>query len=111
MTTLTVSTLGKRLIEKHPGKLPVIVEYDKLVDNNLVEKKVEKYTIDEADTVGILLQYVRKHVLLDSSQAIYLLVNNTSLSAAALMIQVYEKHKNPVDDCLYVSVVKENVFG
>lgn len=105
------TTIGKRLIEKFPGKIPIVVTLDKLFIDTNVEKKVERYTIDETNTVGVLINYIRKNMKLNPNEAIYLLTDKTSLSASLVLIQVYERHKNLKDDCLYINVVKENVFG
>ena len=61
-------------------------------------------------TVGQLVYVLRKRISLPSDKAVFVFVNNTLPPSAALMSNVYLKHKDE-DGFLYICYSGENAFG
>ena len=69
-----------------------------------------KYLIPMDMTVGQLVYVLRKRISLPSDKAVFVFVNNTLPPSAALMSNVYLKHKDE-DGFLYICYSGENAFG
>ena len=98
--------LGAKLREKYPERVPVIFTCHK----NIVLKKA-KYLAPTSNTVAELFIGVRSQITLKRNEAMFVLVNNTLVANTALLGTVYEEHKDPEDEILYMHITKENTFG
>ena len=97
-----------RIIKKYPERIPVICErasQSKICD---IDKK--KYLVPSDLTVGQFVYVIRKRIKLEPREAIFIFINNTMPSTAALMSQLYEDNKDE-DGFLYVTYSGENTFG
>jgi GABA(A) receptor-associated protein len=111
-----------RIKLKYPDRVPVIVDFDK----NFVgsEHFKTKYLVPRDMTCSQFQYVLKKRMLCPASsdlrsgesdlrpdEAMFMFINKRDIPiASSLMGDVYEKNKR---ECgfLYISVVKENVFG
>ena len=54
--------------------------------------------------------FIRKSIHLDSTQTIFMMINNGLVVGSQLMVEAYENLKDD-DGFLYVIYTNENVFG
>jgi GABA(A) receptor-associated protein len=100
---------AQRILEKHPNKIPIIVE--KADNSEGVEIDKTKWLISEEITVGQLLLTIRRRIKLDASETVFLFVNNTYIPSNQETIgQLYNKHKE-ADLYLYITYSKEVAYG
>jgi len=108
-------TVGLKLRGLHPGRLPVLITYKDIIftDPNSKEYKnnKSKYLVKHDTTMDELLIIIRQNIPIEATDTIFMFVNNSLISGSDLLSIVYTKYKNPDDDCLYVTVIKENTFG
>lgn len=98
-----------RVKEKYPTKVPIIIEKE---DNTrLPSCRKQKILVEKDITVGQFLYIIRKNIDLDSSQALFMFVNESCIPASdALLGEVYNKYQDK-DGFLYVLYSAENTFG
>uniref|UniRef100_A0A6N2KI36 Autophagy-related protein n=4 Tax=Salix TaxID=40685 RepID=A0A6N2KI36_SALVM len=99
---------ASRIREKHPDRVPVIVEKAGRSDVPDIDKK--KYLVPADLTVGQFVYVVRKRIKLSPEKAIFVFVKNTLPPTAALMSVLYEENKDE-DGFLYMTYSGENTFG
>merc|ERR1712228_797786 len=99
---------AERIRKKYPDRIPVICEKAEGSDIPDIDKK--KYLVPSDLTVGQFVYVIRKRIKLAPEKAIFIFVNNTLPSTAALMSQIYKDHKDD-DGFLYVTYSGENTFG
>lgn len=97
---------AKSIMEKHPGKIPLIIESNR--DKDL--PPIHKFIIPNDLTVGQVMYMLRKRVKLHEREALYLFFNNSLMNTNTLMSEVYVQHKD-VDGIVYAVYAKENTFG
>ncbi len=97
---------AKSILEKHPGKIPLIIESNK--DKEL--PPIHKFIIPNDLTVGQVMYMLRKRVKLRESEALYLFFHNSLINTNTIMAQVYDEHKE-VDGIVYAVYARENTFG
>jgi GABA(A) receptor-associated protein len=97
---------AKSIMEKHPGKIPLIIESNK--DKDL--PPIHKFIIPNDLTVGQVIYMLRKRIKLNEREAIYVFFKDNLLSTNTLMSEVYEHHKDS-DGIVYAVYAKENTFG
>ncbi|KAL6195061.1 hypothetical protein ACLB2K_030683 [Fragaria x ananassa] len=97
-----------RIREKHPEKVPVIVE--KAIKSDIADIDKNKYLVPGDFTVGHFAYVVRERIKLGAEKAIFIFVNNLLPPQAALMSSIYEQNKDE-DGFLYMTYSGENVFG
>lgn len=94
---------------KYPNYIPVLV---KTIDKSL-ELSKNKFLISGDITVGQFMHIIRKKIVtkLNSSQSLYIFVNNKIPPATFLMHNVYQEEKEPESEMLIITICKENTFG
>ena len=100
--------VAKRIQEKYPDLVPVIVEKARNTDAPDIDKK--KYLVPRDITVGKFVFEVRRHMSLKADKAIFLFVDNVVPPTGALISTIYDKHKDE-DGFLYVTYSGESTFG
>lgn len=100
---------AKRILEKYPDRVPVIVE--KCEDKSDIQPldKV-KYLCPKELSVGQFMYVIRKRLKLSPEQAIFLFVNGNVPSVSSSMSTIYEEYKDD-DGFLYMTYSGEHVFG
>ncbi|XP_051276901.1 uncharacterized protein map1lc3cl [Dicentrarchus labrax] len=95
---------------KFPNKLPVIVErYIREQTLPLLDKS--KFLVPFELTLGQFLCLLRNKIALDSTQALFLLVAEKSMSCmSSSMGEVYSRHRD-TDGFLYITYASQEMFG
>ncbi|KAE8721057.1 Autophagy-related protein 8C [Hibiscus syriacus] len=88
--------------------MQIIVE--KAVKSDVPDLDQKKYLVPADLTVGQFVHVVRKRIKLSAEKAIFVFVNNTLPSTAALMSAIYEENKDE-DGFLYLTYSGEHTFG
>ena len=100
---------SKKIVEKYPDRVPVIVEKANK-DKDIPDIDKKKYLVPCDLTVGQFQFVIRKRIKLDSQKALFLFINNKLPATSELLSNVYKKEKDK-DGFLYVSYAGENTFG
>lgn len=100
---------SKRILEKYPDRVPVIVERSSN-SSDISEIDKQKYLVPKDLTVGQFIYVIRKRIKLESEQAIFLFINNLIPLTSRLMGEVYIEFKDK-DNFLYVEYSGESCFG
>ena len=98
----------RRLRDKYPDRLPVIVEAGNSRDIPIIDKN--KYLVPEDLQVGQFLYVIRKRINLPSEKALFLMCNNKMPTTSTTMLQLYETDKDEFGFINFVYTL-ENAFG
>ena len=99
---------AKRIMTKYPTRIPIIVNKHKNCSLPDIDK--QKYLVDKDMNMREFLYVIRKRIQLESSQALFIMINNTLVSSNNLLGEIYEDKANK-DGFLYVIYSSENTFG
>lgn len=98
-----------RLKEKYPNKIPTIIEKSDTARIQKIDKS--KFLFDKDLTMAQILYIVRQKIKLDSTQTIFLFIDNRVIPLNEMTIgQVYEKEADK-DGFLYITYCTEDVYG
>lgn len=97
-----------KLIEKHPGKIFVILEDLKLHSNN--KDKIIKKMCPTELTIGQLRFYIRRRRKLSETESIVLFLQGYIPKSASQIGEINDKYQD-VDGFLYISYMVEETFG
>lgn len=100
---------SKRITEKFPGRVPVIVERSPR-DKLMPELDKEKFLVPCDLSVAQFIYIIRKRLTLRSEVALFLFVNGVLPTTSTLMRELYSMYKDP-DGFLYAQYSGENTFG
>ena len=98
----------KRIINKYPARIPIIVCKDKKC--KLVDIDKQKFLVPRDMNLGQFIYIIRKRIKLDPNEALFVLVNNNLIPGNKVLNEVYENNKDH-DGFLYVTYSSENTFG
>ena len=102
-------TESKRVMSKHPGKYPLVVE--KANNSNVKEIQKNKWLVEGDLTIGQFLLTIRRQIKIDASESIFIFINNSYLPGNSETIsEVYDKYKD-TDGFLYMTYSKEVAYG
>jgi GABA(A) receptor-associated protein len=99
---------SKKIIEKYPDRIPIIVE--KSADSNLKDIDKQKYLVPKELTFSQFLYIIRKRIHLNEAEALFIFINNKLVPSNKSMNEVYDVDKDE-DGFLYVTYTNENTFG
>jgi len=99
---------SKRIIEKYPTRIPIIVEKQNKSDVPDIGK--QKYLVPNELTMGEFVYVIRKRLKLAPEKAIFIFIKNILPPTSACIQQVYDEYKDD-DGFLYVTYSGENCFG
>jgi len=100
---------SKKIIEKYPNKVPVIIEKG---EGTLLPNPVkQKFLLQRDLTIGQYLYTIRKQIEIDATESIFLIVNDSYIPPNSGTIgEVYDKYADK-DGFLYVTYSAQQVFG
>jgi GABA(A) receptor-associated protein len=99
-----------RIRQKHPGKVPIIVEKSK-GNSDIPDIDRSKYLVPTDITMGEFMYVIRKRIRISPEKSIYLFVENMGLVPTSMEIQhVYEQSQDK-DGFLYINYCGESTFG
>lgn len=98
---------ARRMRERYPDRIPVIVES---VDSALPELDKKKYLVPNDLTMGQFIYIIRKRIRLSPEKALFMHVNDQMCPTSALMGSIYSEHAEK-DYFLYTTVCSESTFG
>lgn len=98
-----------RIRAKYPDRIPIICERA-AGSSNVPNIDKKKYLVPNDLTLGQFVYVVRKRLLLNEGQAIFIFVNGIIPPTGVLIQTIYENHYDK-DGFLYMSYSGENVFG
>ncbi|XP_057664839.1 microtubule-associated proteins 1A/1B light chain 3C-like [Diorhabda carinulata] len=95
---------------RFPTKIPIIVQrYHK--ETQLPPLDKAKFLVPQDITMSQFQIIIRNRIRLNPQQALYILVNNKSMTSLTLTIsQVYAEHAN-ANGFLYITYASQEVFG
>jgi len=99
---------SKKIREKYPERIPVIVEPAYKSTLNKIDKT--KFLVPENLTVGNFLTVIRKRIKLSSDQALFIFINNNLPCVSQTIGSVFNDFKD-TDGFLYLVYTEENTFG
>lgn len=102
------SAEAKRILDKYPDRIPVIVELAKNTDLPPLDKN--KYLVPYDLSVSQFIYVIRKRIKLPSEKALYIFVKNTLPVSSKLMSELYKENKSKCG-FLYMDVSSESTFG
>jgi GABA(A) receptor-associated protein len=100
---------ARRIRDKFPGRVPVIVERgQRSLSVPRIDK--QKFLVPGDLNVSQFIYVIRKRLNLPSEQALFLFVGNT-LPTTGMLIRELHASYGDADGFLYVTYCGENVFG
>lgn len=103
---------SQRLIDKYPGKKPIILQKSKSSEIPAIDKF--KYLMPTEMTVSQVINVIRKYFKtdqFDENTALYVIVQHSFLPIVTTTIgELFEPHKDE-DGFLYIFYSGENTFG
>ena len=98
----------KKILLKHPDKIPIIVEKNDKCQLNDITKK--KYLSPNDMPINQFIFIIRKRISLEPSQSLFVMINNKLVPIGKTLGELYEDEKNE-DGFLYMVYTSENTFG
>ena len=98
----------KKILLKHPDKIPIIVEKNDKCHLNEINKK--KYLSPNDMLINQFIFIIRKRISLEPSQSLFVMINNKLVPIGKTLGELYEDEKNE-DGFLYMVYTSENTFG
>jgi GABA(A) receptor-associated protein len=95
------------ILNKYPDKIPIIINECSMELRDRVKRKM---LLQKDITVGQYLYTLRSKFNIKPEESVLVFVNGSFPTSTTLMNYLYDKHKDK-DGFLYVSILKENVFG
>lgn len=95
------------ILKKYPEKVPIIINE---CSEDLKDKLKRKMLIQKDMTVVQYMQSLRTKFNINSGESILMFINGSLPTSSTLIGYLYEKNKEN-DGFLYISILKENVFG
>lgn len=102
---------SKKILDKYPDKVPIIVE--KLKGSTLDDIDKHKFLVPTDMTVGQFIYILRKRINLSPNEALYIFINKTLPATSQMVCSIYNdyKKKDNFDGFLYIHYCNENTFG
>ena len=99
---------SQQIINKYPDRIPIIVEKHETCDLPMIEKY--KYLSPKDLTIAQFMFIIRKHIKLESSQTLFITINNELVNSSQKISDIYSDYKDK-DGFLYIVYTSENTFG
>lgn len=99
---------SQKMLSKYPERIPIIVEIAKGCELTPITKN--KYLAPRDMPMSQFVFTIRKKIQLESSQAIFVMVNNQLVPGNMPLSKIYSENKDE-DGFLYMIYTSENTFG
>lgn len=99
---------SKKILNKYPDKIPVIVEKSENTDIEDINK--HKFLVPSNLTANQLNYVIRKRIKLTPEKSMFIFVGNVLPPTSQTLDTIYNNYKDP-DGFLYVTYAGENTFG
>ena len=96
------------IIKKYSERIPIIVQKDKKCNFNEIDKS--KYLVPKDMKMGQFIYIIRKRIILEPSQTLFIMINNRMVTSSDIMSNVYDCNADE-DGFLYITYSSENTFG
>lgn len=96
-----------RILQKYPGKVPIICE---CLGGDVPDIDRKKYLVPTDLSMAQFLYVIRRRIKINPSKSIFMFVNDNIMAGSQLIGTVYEEHKD-LDGFLYTCYSGENTFG
>lgn len=93
------------ILRRYPDRVPVIID-----ENSDFQIDKRKYLVPVTMTMGNYITYLRKRIQIDSSEAMFVLINNILPPISATFDILQAEHADG-DGFLNIRLQKENAFG
>lgn len=100
--------ISKRIREKHPGHVPVIVE--RMDHSRLPELKHKKFLVPVNTNIARFISEIRRQLEISSAEGIFLFIRNRIVPTSMMMDEIDHQYAD-ADGFVYVDYSGENVFG
>ena len=101
----------KRIHDKYPERIPVIVEkMTKKENDDIPELEKKKFLVPPSITFGQFIYIIRSRITLAPEKAIFVFINNMIPSNTQSVKAIYEQYKHE-DGFLYCQYSGESTFG
>ena len=100
--------LSKRIRDKHPTSIPVIVE--KMPKSDIPEILRHKFLVPKDASLGKFIFELRQHITLPAEKAIFLFIQEKLVPYSLTLGEIYPHYADP-DGFLYITYAGESVFG
>ena len=102
------SNESSNIIEKYPDRIPIIVQ--KHYKSDLPDVDKCKYLVPRDMNLSQFTFVIRKRIKLDSTQTIFITINNGLVPGNKHLSEIYSESKDE-DGFLYITYTNENTFG
>lgn len=101
---------SRRILQKYPGRVPVVVEAAPTCDLTLDRRK---FLVPRTLTFGQFIYVVRKRIRLQAERALFMFLDDGGVlpPTSSLVGLLYDAYKSEEDGFLYVTFAGENTFG
>lgn len=97
-------TIGYKLRMKYGlDGVPVVVKYNFIVDADVPRKFFLFGTLIN------LMNIIKSHI--ETNITIFVMINDKIVASNVSLLFLYDLYKNPIDECLHITVYSENIFG
>ena len=101
---------ARKIREKFPGRVPVIVEKGRRATADLPDIDKNKFLVPADLTLGQFIYVIRKRLVLPPEKALFLFIGNSLSASGAFLRELYAHHADQ-DGFLYVEYSGESTFG
>ena len=98
---------SESILKKYPNKIPVIINE---CSEELRDRVKRKMLLEKDTTLSQYMHTLRTKFSIKPEESVLIFVNGNLPTSTTLMSYLYDKYKDK-DGFLYISVLKENVFG
>lgn len=99
-----------RILDKHPGRVPVIVEVAH-TEKNLPKLEKCKYIVPKDITLSQFLCIIRKNLKLSEAQALFMFVGDNVIPPISTTIGILYDEYHEEDFFMLAIICSENCFG
>lgn len=101
---------SRRIREKFPGRIPVIVQKSRKANTDIPNIDKNKFLVPIDLTVGQFIYVIRKRLELAPEKAVFFFVNNSLPTTAMSLRELYNIYADE-DGFLYTEYSGESTFG